>query len=237
METLSVRYRFTFADGSQEVFDFQLDSENLELSINNIPETLPSWTALSFHQCPNCPLKTDTHPYCPLAVNIASIVMHFDRLISYEKIHVDVITEERMVSQDTTAQRAVGSLMGLVIANSGCPHTSFFRPMARFHLPLANIQETIYRAASSYLLAQYFLKQEGRNADFELYGLKKIYDTIHIVNKAMVRRLQSVSKSDLPANAVILLDLYTKMFPYAIEETLEEIHYLFAPFLRTAEEL
>ena len=45
--------------------------------------------------------------------------------------------------------------------------------MAQFHLPLANDSETIYRAASMYLLAQYFLKREGRDADLEIEGLKK----------------------------------------------------------------
>ena len=236
MKTLSIEYRFTLQDSSQEIFTLQLDAESLELCINT-SLTLPSWTKLSFHQCSNCPLTIDTHPYCPLAANIADIVSSFDHLISYDEIHVDVITAERIVSQDTTAQRGVSSLMGLVIANSGCPYTAFFKPMARFHLPLANVHETIYRAASMYLLAQYFLKKEKRPADFELHGLKKIYDNIHVVNSAMAERLRSASNSDVPANAVILLDLYTKAFPYTIERTLKNIRYLFTPFFQEEEHL
>ena len=59
------------------------------------------------------------------------------------------------------------------MATSGCPHMDFFKPMARFHLPLANAEETVYRATSMYLLAQYFLQREGKEADMELEGLKK----------------------------------------------------------------
>jgi hypothetical protein len=235
MKTISIQYHFTLADGSQEIFDLQLDAKKLELLID-APDSLPAWTHLSFHQCPNCSLTVETHPHCPLAANIVNIVKRFDRLLSYEDIHVEVVTEERVVSQDTTAQKGLSSLMGLVIANSGCPHTAFFRPMAHFHLPLANIEETICRAASMYLLAQYFLKQEGQDAELELKGLKKIYDEIHIVNIAIAERLRSSSNTDLSANAVILLDLYAIAFPFAIEKTLRDLHNLFRPFLMGSED-
>jgi hypothetical protein len=230
MNTISIDYYFTLGDGSQEFFELRLDAEKLELLIDT-PDNLPTWTDLSFRQCPNCPLTRDTHPHCPLAANIVNIVSRFDKLLSYEEVHLVVITEERIISQDTTAQKGLSSLMGLVMANSGCPHTVFFRPMARFHLPLANIEETISRAASMYLLAQYFLKKEGQNADFELHGLKEIYDNIHVVNSAMTRRLRAISNSDLSANAVILLDLYAQAFPQAIGKTLKTIRHLFTPFL------
>ena len=230
MKTISIQYYFTLADGSREFFDLCLDAKNLELLID-APDNLPAWTQLAFHQCPNCPLTPETHPYCPVAANIVSIVKRFDRLLSYEELHVVVVTEERVVSQDTTAQKGLSSLMGLVIANSACPHTAFFRPMARFHLPLASIEETICRAASMYLLSQYFLKQEGQDADLELNGLKKIYDEIHTVNIAIAGRLRASSNTDLSANAVILLDLYAMAFPFAIEKTLKNIRNLFRPFL------
>ncbi|MCP4400992.1 MAG: hypothetical protein GY801_27310 [bacterium] len=47
--------------------------------------------------------------------------------------------------------------------------------MAHFHQPLANVEETIFRATSMYLLSQYFAKQEGKEAKFELDGLEEIY--------------------------------------------------------------
>ena len=160
MENVAIRYCFILPDGSEEVFNLQLDAQTLDL-VGNILEPLPAWTILRFHQCPNCPFTADTHPHCPLAVNLVNVVNHFDRLLSYKEIHVDVMTGERSVSQDTTVQEGVSSLMGLVIATSGCPHTAFFKPMARFHLPFSSEEETMYRATSMYLLAQYFLKKYG----------------------------------------------------------------------------
>jgi hypothetical protein len=229
MENVAIRYCFTLADGSQEVYDLELDGQNLEL-VGNIPESLPSWTDLDFHECPHCPLPIDTHPHCPLAVRLVSIVEPFDRLLSYDKIHVDVITEERSISQDTTAEQGISALMGLIIATCGCPHTAFFKPMARFHLPLANEDETIYRAASMYLLAQYFLKKDGYGADLELKGLKKIYENIQIVNASIAKRLRAATEKDSSLNAIVLLDMYAKSISYAIEESLEAIRHLFSPF-------
>lgn len=230
MKTIVIQYCFRLPDHSSEDFKLELDPRNLELT-GNIPQSLPTWTELDFHQCPHCPLEVVTDPYCPLAANLVNIVQRFDGLISYDKIRVDVITQERRISQHTTAQKGISSMMGLVIATCGCPHTAFFKAMGRFHLPLASSEETIFRATSMYLLAQYFLKMEGRHADFELGGLTKIYNNMQIVNVAIANRLRSTSMSDSLINAIVILDNFAKSLPYAIEKSLKNFRHLFLPFL------
>ena len=230
MQNIMIRYRFRKKDNSRENFQFELNGLSLEL-VGNVPDLLPDWTKLEFHQCANCPLELDTHPHCPLAANMVNIVNRFDDLISFDEIRVDVITEERQISQQTTAQLGISSMMGLVIATSGCPHAAVFKPMARFHLPLASKDETLFRATSMYLLAKYFLKQAGQSADLELKGLSRIYDNMQIINLAIVRRLRATTKSDSSINAIVILDNYAKSFPFAIEKSLEDIRYLFSSFL------
>jgi hypothetical protein len=230
METITISYWFSFGKGSVEVFDVNLDAGSLELQ-GNIPDTLPAWTNLDFYQCPNCPLDIEKHPSCPVAANLVNIVNHFDSLLSYHETHLIVTTKERVISQDTTVQRAVGSLMGLIIATCGCPHTVYFKPMARFHLPLANNQETIYRAASMYLLAQYFLKKEGKEVDFDLKGLAEIYNNIQLVNYTIAQRLRAATKTDSVINALVELDIFAQTLSLVIEDSLEDLHSLFAPYL------
>ena len=113
METQVIQYRFQLPDKPREDFKLELNPLDLELK-NNVPENLPSWTKLDFHQCSNCPLDVVTHPRCPLAANIVNVVQRFDGLISYDKVKVDVITEERRISQETTVQKGISSIMGLV---------------------------------------------------------------------------------------------------------------------------
>lgn len=229
MNTIVIKYRFRFPDNSSEEFKLELNPINLELT-RNIPQSLPEWTKLDFHQCPHCPLDIELYPYCPLAANIVNIVLRFNGLISYDKIWVDVITQERRISQYTTAQKAISSMMGLIIATCGCPHTAFFKAMGRFHLPLASNEETLFRATSMYLLAQYFLKMEGLPARLELEGLTKIYRNIQIVNVAIANRLRSTSISDSSINAIVILDNFAKSLPYAIEKSLKDLRHLFLPF-------
>jgi hypothetical protein len=43
----------------------------------------------------------------------------------------------------------------------------------------------------------------------------------------MSSRLRTVGAQDSAVNAVVLLDIFAKMLPYSVEDSLEEIRYLF----------
>jgi hypothetical protein len=228
--TITVQYRFRFGGGKEEIFPLKLDEASMK-AMDQAPLDPPGWTALDFQQCPNCPLDAKKSPRCPAALNMIQVVARFNKLLSHDKALVIVVTGERMLYSQTTIQRGVGSLMGLLMACSDCPLTAFFKPMARFHLPFASTEETIWRATSSYLLAQYFLKLEGKAPDIHFKGLSAIYQEIQKVNFAFAQRLREACEQDSMVNAIILLDLFAKSMPWAIEESLEEIRHLFQPYL------
>lgn len=230
MESRTITYTFILPDGKEEVFKLEYEAKTLQL----IPDEnvdYPEWTSLNYHKCSHCPLDSEDYPRCPLASSLAVLVRQFQNILSYDELDLKFESEERVVTQKTTAQRALGSFMGVIMAVSGCPHASFFRPMARFHLPLANEEETIYRSSSMYLLAQYFCAREGQEVDYSLIGLEKIYRNIQIVNTFIVDRLRDASRADSSVNAVIMLDMYARIVPYVIDDSLEEIRYLFEPYL------
>lgn len=229
-QCISFKYIFRLADGSEEFFPICLNSETLEI-LPDAGTQLPEWTTLNFKKCPHCALAEATVSHCPAAANLAPIVERCDRLFSIDPIDLTVITEERRTSQKTTAQKAIGSLMGLMIAASSCPQAAFFKPMARFHLPMATEDETIFRATATYMLAQYFVYKDGGSADFSMEGLSAIYRKMQDVNMAMADRLRASVKTDASINAIVLLDMYAKAMPYVIKQSLEEIRYLFEPFL------
>ncbi len=210
----------------EAIIEVKIEKLTME-SLPDSSDTTPYWCKLDFHQCPNCPLQVETTPYCPLATRLVKIMATFQDVSSYDEVEINVTTPERVVSKNTTVQRAVSSLMGLVMATSGCPLMSFLKPMARYHLPLATEEETLFRAVSTYLLSQYFRHKQSQSTDFELRNLKKIYSEIGTVNMAMASRLSAVSTQDSAVNAVVLLDIFAKMLPYSIEESLGDIRYLF----------
>lgn len=213
-------YRFRFDDGGTASFAAGRNAgqDNGEL---------PAWTELGCHQCPNCPLSAAAVRHCPMAAGLAPLIGVFSRRLSHETVTVEVESSERTVGKTTTVQRAVGSLMGLLAATSGCPRVAFLKPMAHFHLPFATEQETIYRVASMYLLSQYFERSEGRKPDWDLEKLRANYQELQHVNAAMARRLREVSEKDCTLNALVLLDLFAKALPYSIDDALEDVRPVF----------
>jgi len=104
----------------------------------------------------------------------------------------------------------LSSMIGLVMATSGCPVLDKLRPMAYTHQPFSNIDETIYRAIAGYLLAQYVRQEEQREALFKAEGLVEIYTKIGRLNNAFSKRLRGF-KDDANINALVILDLFAKM--------------------------
>ena len=230
-----IQYRFKPRGLPWETFDVKIDKKTIETVVER-PSSPPNWTKLDYYQCPQCPLLKGQNKFCPLALRLVPIVSRCNHILSYDKIRVEIRSPERTIIQNTTAQRGLRSLMGLVMATSGCPHTAFFKPMARFHLPFANDEETVYRASSMYLLAQYFVKQAGGATDFKLSGLTEVYKNLHTVNTTIALRLRSASRTDSTLNALVLLDIFTKIMPHAIEDSLQEIRHLFSPYFTSTTE-
>ncbi len=233
MTPINIQYHFKAEDGQEEQFIIQLDAVKMEV-IPAAHTSVPDWAKLIMHQCPNCTLLPNQHPYCPPALNMVDLVRRFDALLSHDKTTVIVTADERRISTKTTAQRAVSSCMGLLMAASACPNTVFFKPMARFHWPFSSVEETMWRAISTYLLAQYFHKLDGGTADGRLEGLSYIYEEIQTVNNAFAKRLRKACLSDGMVNGIILLDMFAKSLPDAIDEALTEIEHLFTPYLQHA---
>lgn len=231
MHNLYYEYHFTFSGtDAKRIIRLDLDPNTLT-RLEDHSETPPSWAKLETHQCSNCPLSKEQSPHCPVAKNLVELVECCDQFTSHDIIKMEVHMPERVIVKETSLQRGVSSLLGLLIATSSCPHTEFLKPMARFHLPLASEEETIYRATSMYLLAQYFHHQQGQEFDLELKGLIELYHNLAIINQAMAMRLRDICSKDSTVNAIVLLDLFTKTLPSTIRDSLDEIKYLFTPYL------
>lgn len=219
MDGVKVEYRFCLADGTTIAHAVDIARPGTDAAPT--AASPPPWTRLTFHQCAHCTLRAADAPQCPAAVALAPLVNKLEGHDSYEPVRLQVQSRERTVTADTTLQRAASSLFGLVIAASGCPHTRFLLPMARFHLPLADEEETLYRVAGMYLLQGFLRRHDSGAGDTELDGLKEKYAALHIMNRALAERLRAAGREDAPVNAVVLLDLLAKGVPWDIDDSLD----------------
>lgn len=227
MSTREVCYRFEFPDGQSYELLLTFD-EVTHRRLHAPVAPLPAWTALDFHQCGHCPLSVATTPTCPLAASLTDVVNLCGALASYAAVKVVVVSPERTVSQDTTVQRAVSSLMGLLAPTSGCPRLGFFVPMARFHLPLASPAETTYRVASMALLGQYLEARAGGDGELTLRELDEVYEGVLTLNRALVGRLRAATTMDAAVNALIILDILAQAVPRSLDDSLDRLRALFA---------
>lgn len=225
-KSIAFRYRFTFASGVEKEFTLHLDSETLALITP--PRPLPEWTRLGFHQCPNCPLKEEESPHCPVAAGLVDIVDAFQDRKSHEAVQVLVESKDRIYAKHTSLQTAASSLIGMYMTTAGCPILSRLRPMVDTHLPFMSSAETTYRMLSMYLVAQYFRSKHGLPADWNLEGLTRLLSEIATVNQAFCQRLNAIPMKDASVNALVVLStLGDEARLTLVEHDLEKLERIF----------
>ena len=215
------KYVIRFDSGEEQVIDIRLDPSTLTVIPDRSADT-PDWAMLEFGKCPVCPFDGTEHKYCPVAQNLAGITRTFSSKPSTDVVDARVITGEREYFKRTSLQEVLSSAIGIYMTTSGCPVMNVLKPMAKYHLPFASLNETIYRSVSSYLMQQYFRKRRGLEPDWDLKGLNKAYDDIKLLNVATVDRVRKASQKDANYNALIILDVFAKMVPWTIDHGLSE---------------
>jgi heterodisulfide reductase subunit C len=228
---VTYNYKFIFKNGAQREFNIELDGVTLNL-IQTIDKARPEWTKLSCFKCPNCTLN-DQYEFCPVAVNMEDIIDYFRNFASHEPVEVIVATPERNYIKRVPLQHGVSSLIGIYMVTSGCPVFEKLKPMVRFHLPFATIEETKYRAISMYLLGQYFLYQQGSQPDWDLKKLAQAYENVRIVNESFCKRLRTIEGKDATLNALIVLDIFADSVNFSIDSHMvDDLDYLFRGYLK-----
>lgn len=216
MKTDTVDYHFKLAN--REV-RFEVETQPREL---NDAGTHPKWARLGFNQCSCCPLKESDCEYCPVAIRINEVMEAFADNQSIERVEVTVHTTERSYFEACDLQVGINSLLGLLMATSGCPVLKELGSMASFHIPFCSTRETLQRTVGSYLIKQYFKQLDGGVPDWELVHLKELYDTLEGLNQDFSRRVQASASSDAVSNAVIMFFATSVVVASSLEQQLKK---------------
>ena len=218
------KYTICFPDGREKEFAMHLDRKTCAL-IQSPRSDTPAWTRLGYEKCRNCPLSQEEHPCCPVAVSVVDLIEFFSENRSVEAVEVVFESEQRSFRREGVPLSAViSSLLGIHMVSSGCPILNHLRPMVRHHLPFADMEETTFRAISTYLLGEYFRHKRGEAADWSLDGLSRIYKEINLVNKSFGRRLAFGTPNEATANAIANLDCFAHWIEMSInEEMLDDL--------------
>ncbi|MFC1543205.1 DUF6901 family protein [Candidatus Neomarinimicrobiota bacterium] len=228
---LIYEYHFFFYKNKEVVFELNLDPVTFKY-ISPAHQEQPKWARLDDSACDQCICQQEGLDFCPVAVNIAGIIKVFGDMISYDVVDITIKSKERLyVKKQISIQHALSSMLGIIMVTSGCKDLDMLKPMVKFHLPFASIEETIYRATSMYLLAQYFRYKRGLVPDWDMDGLISVYRRIDTINMSLCNRLRRASNEDANLNAVVVLDTFAQVMPISVEEGLAEFEDLFIHYL------
>lgn len=173
------------------------------LSTSDRPRgALPVWSELGCHRCPACPLEERSHKHCPAAVAIAPVAEAAGHRRSTERVLVQVVAGTRTTTKHTDLQDALRSFIGLQMSTSGCPAFERLRPLARFHLPFASPEETLWRVAGSFAVDAF---HRGLNRAQWWSELRAQYAQLGAMNRAFCQRLRERLPGDAGVNAIVTL--------------------------------
>jgi hypothetical protein len=165
---------------------------------------LPVWTELSTHRCEGCALG-DGETHCPAAADLVPVVEALRDLRSIERTDVTVTIAGREVRRETDLQELVRSVVGVLLASSACPTLRTMKPLADLHQPFATFEETLFRAVALHLVRAWFDRADGKEADFDLDGLRAHYESMGRINQGLARRIRSLGDGDAGVNGLIQL--------------------------------
>lgn len=230
-DPLKITYEFKLSGGIEKKTALSLNRETLAL-IREKLDSPPDWARLEFQQCSNCPLNTTLTAYCPIASNLSGIVHEFGDVTGPDRATVSVLVKERAYVKVCSLQEGLSPLLGIIMTTSGCPIMEPLKPMVRYHLPFASLDETVYRMISIYLMAQFIRSRSGKKPEWTLDGLSRIYGEVKKLNKDFGVRMRAAAKSDANIHALVKLNVFAVMVPIEAEKTLQEITVSFSSYLR-----
>ena len=224
--TYTIDYHFLLKGDKKKFFTIEIDKKTM-LNTIPLPDEKPFWTELDYEKCECCPLEKDQMPYCPIALNIMGLVESFKDSLSSDNCIIKCVTPERVYYKESTAQDGLFSIFGIINATSRCPIMSFFKPMARFHLPFATVEETKVRVVSFFLLSQYFQQKKRNTLDIRLEELDEHYANVQMVDRGILNRIRGISKNDADQNAFVVLNSLAQIISFEIDEKLQSIEEIF----------
>ena len=229
-EEIAYLYRIDYDGGSSQVFDIHLDPRTLNHTLDLGPP--PDWSRRREFGCvnPSCPLREED--WCPCAQVIQYLLNRFGDVRSTCVVTITATTRQRISIKRTSIQTAVSSIAGILMSTCGCPVLARFKPMVRFHLPFASLEETEYRVFTMYALAQLIRARHHLDHDSRLLGLKHFYEDIQEINQLAARIICSIQKRDATINGLVMLDAFALNVTMVLDtDDMEAMENLFANWL------
>ena len=206
-----------FTDGNKEEFSIEWTKSGSHLP-NESQDSPAEWTRLDFHQCPGCPLGSETK-ICPAAESLETTLMKLNNRSATEKvIATGVDGEKRRKTVIECELKEVGStLVQISVFFSGCPIGNKFKKMLKNLRPFATNEEL-----GKHLISQFLLKNHCELATSTV-DVRASIEPMRTVFYYLSKRVSDKTFGDVVANSIIQMDAFTLSVSLNLGEIYEEI--------------
>lgn len=210
-----IDYRITKPDNTCIHIPVQLDERGLRITdtAGGEPAEVAEYAG---EDCISCERY---YGHCKAERAIADVTATFDDLQSTDLVNTAVEIEGRTLHLESPAPRALASLMGLLMASSGCPRLLPFRAMAVFHQPFATPEENVVRAAGFWLIRSW---TQGIQLDGDAFAsLQHAWSNLEEVNQHVSAKVLANTKNDAASNGIAYLDVLAKIGTFGLDSALD----------------
>lgn len=216
-KNLDYIFKFKLKDGKSFEHKVEIDFETKTLiNASETPKSLFQFTDLKHHQCENCPLKENEFSECPVARNMISPFDEFKDLSSFEEVELEVSFTERNYHKKVPIQKALETLLELVMISSPCPHFDFLKPTLVDYVPFLSSREFTIRCLKFYLLDHYLNFAQDGNPSFDI--LMDQFEELLKATEGLSKRVSHFENADTGKNAMVIFNALVMTFQFEYQD-------------------
>jgi hypothetical protein len=207
------------SDGRQLMWDFDFSLQGTMRMTNVFPTAQLDWIRLEHCQCPDCVLKPDEFPTCPVAEVLASYARDLANRKSYEKVSVDVYQDNapKLTINNIPLQNVVRELVRLAVFQYECPVGRKVKPVMTALPPFPSNEEILHAFALAF--APQAEASHGELNQEQMHFLEQLHDVFGNLSV----RLEHVGQGDAHLNGVVILHSLAVLFTLSAPELIRAV--------------
>lgn len=182
----------------------------------------PSWVLLTHHQCENCPLTPDTHPYCPMCMTLYPFFSYLSDVASTDETRITIKEALFSTQIKLTAQESIPIILPYLAILSRCPYWRFNRWAYRYFSYSFDYKSWIFRALAIALVREFIINDTFPEKDEIMKKVKRRLAGLKLTVDSLRKRITGVMEEDAGLNALVSSTSLVSLLEISVDECLDE---------------
>jgi len=183
---------------------------------------LPQWVLLTYHQCENCLLKPDTHPYCPMCMTLYPFFSYLSDVASVDVTRITI--KEALLSTQIklTAQESIPIILPYLAILSECPYWKYNRWAYRYFSYSSDYKAWVFQALSIALIRELSIGDHFPGREEMIEKVRHRLARLKMTVDSLRKRITGVMKEDAGLNALVSSASLVSLLEISAEDCIRE---------------